>query len=123
MSETVYGLYCVAQHDISIDLELDRGRTKLLIGSCRGRSATTVGNLSDMAGNKTITLICSQQHPTGYTASIQGPQGVIQLCDLVWIVDRADILDLYYWQAWAVLNGAYHCCFSIPGKVSLLQPQ
>ena len=123
MSETVLGLFYVAQHNISIDLDLDRGRTKLLIGFYCGRSVTTVIDLGNMAGNKTITLLDSHLHPTGYTASIQGPRGVIQLCDLVWIVDRSDILDLYYWQAWAVLNGAYHCCFSIPGKVSLLQPQ
>jgi hypothetical protein len=123
VNETAYGLFYVGQHNISIDVGFYSGRWELSIGSSRGHSATTIDNPSDMAGNKTITLICSQQHPTGYTASIQGPRGVIQLCDLVWIVDRSDILDLYYWQAWAVLNGAYHCCFSIPGKVSLLQPQ
>jgi hypothetical protein len=43
--------------------------------------------------------------------------------DLTWIVDRADILEVYYWEAWAVLQGAYHCCFSIPGKVTLLPPK
>ena len=123
MNETALGLSYVVQHNISIDLDLDCRSNELSIGCCRGHSVTTVDNPSDMAGNKTITLLDSHLHPTGYTASIQGPGGVIQLCDLVWIVDRSDILDLYYWQAWAVLNGAYHCCFSIPGKVSLLQPQ
>jgi hypothetical protein len=43
--------------------------------------------------------------------------------DLVWIADRSDILEIYYWEAWAVLQGAYHCCFSIPGKVALLPPK
>jgi hypothetical protein len=40
--------------------------------------------------------------------------------ELVWITDRVDILEIYYWEAWAVLQGAYHCCLSIPGKVALL---
>jgi len=123
VNETALGLSYVGQLKTITDVGFYSGRTKLLIGSGCGRSVTTVIDLSDMAGNKTITLLCSHLHPTGYTASIQGPQGVIQLCDLVWIVDRSDILDLYYWQAWAVLNGAYHCCFSLPGKVSLLPPQ
>jgi hypothetical protein len=55
-----------------------------------------------------------------YAAIISGPQGRIQILDLVWIVDREDILEIYYWESWAVLQGAYHCCFSIPGKVTLL---
>jgi len=54
---------------------------------------------------------------------ITGPHGTIRLMDLVWVTDREDILEIYYWEAWAVLNGAYHCCLSIPGKVSLLPPQ
>jgi hypothetical protein len=55
------------------------------------------------------------------TVTIQGPQGVIRICDLVWCPsDRMDLLELYYWESWAVLQGAYHCCFSIPGKVTLL---
>ena len=57
------------------------------------------------------------------TVSIAGPRGVIKICDLVWCpADRQDLLEIYYWESWAVLQGAYHCCFSIPGKVSLLQP-
>jgi hypothetical protein len=57
------------------------------------------------------------------TVVIKGPVGVIRICDLVWCpADRQDLLAIYYWESWAVLNGAYHCCFSIPGKVSLLQP-
>ena len=123
MNETAYGLFYVGQRDLRIDINLDSGRNELSIGCCRGRDTVTVIDLSDMAGNKTITLLDSREHPNGYTASIQGPRGTIRITDLVWIVDRSDILDLYYWQAWAVLNGAYHCCFSIPGKVSLLQPQ
>jgi hypothetical protein len=54
---------------------------------------------------------------------IQGPVGLIQIQDLVWCPrDRQDVLEIYYWESWAVLQGAYHCCFSIPGKVTLLQP-
>jgi hypothetical protein len=55
-----------------------------------------------------------------YRAVIQGPRGRIQICDLVWIVDRQDLLEIYYWESWGVLQGAYHCCLSIPGKVQLL---
>jgi hypothetical protein len=62
-----------------------------------------------------------QQHTGLWQATISGPQGRIQLADLVWIVDRLDILEIYYWESWAVLQGAYHCCFSIPGKVTLLK--
>jgi hypothetical protein len=54
--------------------------------------------------------------------SIQGPVGVIEIYDLVWCPkDRQDILEIYYWESWGVLQGAYHCCFSIPGKVTLLK--
>ena len=57
------------------------------------------------------------------TVVIQGPMGVIQIQDLVWMpADREDLLAICYWESWAVLQGAYHCCFSIPGKVSLLKP-
>ena len=51
MNETAYGLSYVGQHNISIDLVLDSGRTKLLIGSGRGRSVTTVIDLGNMAGS------------------------------------------------------------------------
>jgi len=55
------------------------------------------------------------------TVIIQGPQGKILIKDLVWCpADRQDLLQCFYWESWAVLQGAYHCCFSIPGKVSLL---
>ena len=55
------------------------------------------------------------------TVSIQGPVGVIRIHDLVWCPDnRLDLLEIYYWESYAVLQGAYHCCFSIPGKVVLL---
>lgn len=64
-----------------------------------------------------------QEQDQLYTAEILGPRGTILMRDLVWIVDRADILAIYYWEAWAVLQGAYHCCFSIPGKVTLLPPK
>ncbi len=59
-------------------------------------------------------------HSTG-TVIIQGPKGRIQIKELVWITDRQDILEIYYWEPWAVLQGAYHCCFSIPGKVLLIK--
>jgi hypothetical protein len=61
-----------------------------------------------------------QQSDQLWLAVIKGPVGSIEIRDLVWVVDRADILDLYYWESWGVLQGAYHCCFSIPGKVTLL---
>jgi hypothetical protein len=55
------------------------------------------------------------------TVTILGPVGVIRICDLVWCpADRQDLLEIYYWESYAVLQGAYHCCFSIPGKVQLL---
>ena len=57
------------------------------------------------------------------TAILSGPKGYILLQDLMWCpADRWDLLEIYYWESWAVLMGAYHCCFSIPGKVSLLPP-
>jgi len=70
-----------------------------------------------------LTLETSQTESNGLiTAVIAGPQGRIRFNDLVWIVDRDDILDIYYWEAWGVMQGAYHCCFSIPGKIALLPP-
>ena len=55
------------------------------------------------------------------TVVIKGPMGMILIRDLVWMpVDRQDLLEICYWESWAVLQGAYHCCFSIPGKVALL---
>jgi hypothetical protein len=69
-----------------------------------------------------LTLIASTgEYMT--TVEIRGPMGVIRICDLVWCpADRLDILEIYYWESYAVLQGAYHCCFSIPGKVTLLKP-
>ena len=69
-----------------------------------------------------LTVTFSQTDNRLYTADIRGPKGVIRCRDLVWIVDRQDLLEIYYWESWAVLQGAYHCCFSLPGKVTLLQP-
>jgi hypothetical protein len=68
-----------------------------------------------------LELIEQNHNNSYYRAVIGGPQGRIELQDLVWIVDREDILEIYYWESWAVLQGAYHCCFSIPGKVTLLK--
>ena len=57
------------------------------------------------------------------TVTIKGPMGSIRIYDLVWCPDnRQDLWEIYYWESYAVLQGAYHCCFSIPGKVRLLQP-
>ena len=70
--------------------------------------------------NSELTLVETREWDSGWDAVIRGPQGLLLLSDLVWIVDRPDILSIYYWEAWAVLQGAYHCCWSIPGKVQLL---
>ena len=67
-----------------------------------------------------LELVEQNTNDSYYRAVIDGPQGRIELRDLVWIVDREDILEIYYWESWAVLQGAYHCCFSLPGKVTLL---
>lgn len=56
----------------------------------------------------------------GSTAIIAGPQGRILIRDLVWITDRQDLLEILYWNSWGVLQGCYHCCLSIPGKIQLL---
>jgi hypothetical protein len=57
------------------------------------------------------------------SAVLRGPVGHILLQDMEWCpADREDLLSIYYWESWAVLQGAYHCCFSLPGKVALLPP-
>jgi hypothetical protein len=54
---------------------------------------------------------------------LSGPKGCILLHDIMWCpADRIDLMEIYYWESWSVLMGAYHCCFSIPGKVLLLPP-
>ena len=68
-----------------------------------------------------LTLVYSEQTENRlYTAEIQGPKGTIEIHDLVWVVDRQDLLEIYYWEAVMVLDGGYHCCLSVPGKVKLL---
>ena len=68
-----------------------------------------------------LTLIeCTKNNCNLYSAKIKGPNGTIKLNELIWIDDRQDLLEILYWEAWAVLNGAYHCCLSIPGKVLLI---
>jgi hypothetical protein len=68
-----------------------------------------------------LTLLAHEQGADQlWRAQVKGPIGTIEMRDLVWIVDRQDLLEIYYWEAWAVLQGAYHCCWSIPGKVKLL---
>ena len=68
-----------------------------------------------------LTLVMAEKTDQGsWRARIHGPRGTIEIVDLVWIIDRQDLLEIYYWESWAVLNGAYHCCLSWPGKVQLL---
>ena len=67
-----------------------------------------------------LKLESLRQTNTGYTCVIQGRKGRIKLEDLVWIEDRQDLLEIVYWEAYSVLQGAYHCCLSVPGKVQLL---
>ncbi len=67
-----------------------------------------------------LTLEYMEHSTSGYTAIIAGPKGRIKIRELVWIVDREDLLEVYYWNCWGALQGCYHCCFSIPGKVQLL---
>lgn len=67
-----------------------------------------------------LELISTETTSSGITAVIKGPNGSIRFCDLVWITDRQDLLDVYYYEGLSVLMGAYHCCLSIPGKVTLL---
>jgi hypothetical protein len=69
-----------------------------------------------------LTLVDYEHCPNQlYRVVIKGPRGSIEIVDIVWITkDRQDLLEICYWESWAVLQGAYHCCFSIPGKVALL---
>jgi hypothetical protein len=67
-----------------------------------------------------LELIEKRALNPGWDAIIKGPQGSLLLKDLMWIEPREDILEMYYWDAWGVLQGMYHCCWSIPGKVVLL---
>ena len=69
----------------------------------------------------TLTHLEHNSERNVYTARIQGPKGTLELRDLTWIVDRKDLLEDYYWSAWAVFQGVYHCCWSIPGKVLLIE--
>ena len=66
-----------------------------------------------------LALIHCEQNNKLYCARIQGPKGTLELRELVWIDDN--LLECYYWAAWSVLEGAYHCCWSIPGKVLLIE--
>ena len=68
-----------------------------------------------------LTLLTYKQNTDQlYTAVVKGPVGSIEMRELVWIVDRQDLLEIYYWEAWAVIQGGYHCCWSRPGKIQLL---
>jgi hypothetical protein len=69
-----------------------------------------------------LTLSACDRNASGtYTAQITGPKGTVEIRDIVWIDDREDVLMIFYWESWAVLQGAYHCCLSIPGKVLLIK--
>ncbi len=70
-----------------------------------------------------FTLTALQQPNNLFQCDIKGTKGTIRIKDLVWVEDRQDLLEIYYWESWAVLQGAYHCCFSIPGKVLLIPDQ
>lgn len=64
----------------------------------------------------------SLTYDRSWTVIIQGPRGRILIRDLVWMAaDREDLVEIVYWEAWSVLEGCYHCCLSIPGKVELLE--
>ena len=77
--------------------------------------------MADLRGLTVLELLHTSQNDQGlYRARIRGPKGCIEIRDLVWVTDRQDLLEIYYWESWAVLEGAYHCCFSIPGKVLLI---
>lgn len=67
-----------------------------------------------------LKLTMMTQQGQLWLARIQGPKGTVEIVDLVWITDRQDLLEIYYWESIAVLNGVYHCCLSVPGKVKLL---
>ena len=68
-----------------------------------------------------LLLISHEQTANNlYNAVVKGPVGSIEMRELTWIVDRQDLLSIYYWEAWAVVQGGYHCCWSIPGKIKLL---
>jgi hypothetical protein len=71
---------------------------------------------------KLVSVTEQTRNPNLLDAVISGPKGSLLLKDILWIVDREDILETYYWEAWAVTQGAYHCCWSWPGKVTLLPP-
>lgn len=55
-----------------------------------------------------------------YSAELLGPYGTIRVHDIVYVIERPSFLELLYMESWGVLNGAYHCCLSIPGKVILV---
>lgn len=70
-----------------------------------------------------ITLRTLTQTATGYTCLLEGAYGCILVQDLVWMEDREDLKTILYAEAWAVLQGSFHCCLSLPGKVQLLTQQ
>jgi hypothetical protein len=70
-----------------------------------------------------VRVTAQTLNPNRLDAVISGPKGTLLLKDLLWIVDEQAVLDCYYWSAWASTQGMYHCCWSWPGKVTLLPPQ
>jgi hypothetical protein len=71
---------------------------------------------------KLKSVTAQLDNPNLLTAELSGPKGSLLLKDILWIVDERAVLETYYWEAWAVTQGAYHCCWSWPGKVTLLPP-
>ena len=71
---------------------------------------------------KLKSVVADHDNPNLLTAEIMGPKGTLVLRDILWIVDEQTVLETYYWQALAVTQAAYKCCWSWPGKVTLLPP-
>jgi hypothetical protein len=67
-----------------------------------------------------LNIVNRFKTPQGHSVQIQGPLGVIEITDLVWVTDRQDFLETLYYCADSVLQGAYHCCLSLPGRVKLI---
>lgn len=93
------------------------------MGVARSRSEWRMMRLFMGAAKYSMLMLIDSTGEYNCTVTIQGPVGRILIRDLTWCPpDRQDLLMIYYWQSWATLQGAYHCCFSLPGKVTLLPP-
>jgi hypothetical protein len=67
-------------------------------------------------------IAAHEDNPNLLDVTLTGPMGRLLLRDILWIVNEESVLNSYYWSAWATTQGAYHCCWSWPGKVTLLPP-